>query len=304
MNIRIPSVNRIDVGGASTFNRNFIKAITPFGFNVVDGGDYEILFITGATLASRDEVLEAKKQGKKIVLRIDNILEDSKNRNTGMPRLRDFAELADKVVYQSKWANNIMKPYAGDGEVIYNGVDTDIFYPRKEKKIWLNTRILYCKYSRNEVKNWHYVQYFWREYNLESKDDVLVLAGKFSDITQKINNPFEFHNGEKWEYRGLLNPNQLADVMRGCDVAYLPYSFDACSNTILEAQACGLPVIYDNTGGTREIVTFGKSQGTLPVDDVSEAVTLHSSFKFDNFKEYWGLKRMGEEYNNLFNGLK
>lgn len=303
MNIKINSLNRNDVGGASTFQRNFVKAVQPFGVSVCSDGGCDVLFITGASLCDRGTAELAKQEGAKIVLRVDNILEDSKNRNTGMPRIRDFAEMSDVVVYQSEWARKLMKPYAGDGEVIYNAVDTDIFYPRKEKKDWRNIRILYTKHSRNEVKNWHYVQYFWREYNLENKNDTLVLAGQFSDETQRINNPFEFHNGENYVYEGRLDPNQMADVIRSCDVAYLPYSFDACSNTVIECQACGVPVLFEPNGGTPEIVMHGTKYNHLdnPAENVERAMTLR--FNFENFKEFWGLKRMGEEYNNLFKKL-
>lgn len=302
MFIKLPHDTSKFQGGGSTFCSNFTKAINKYGHQTVEGNSpYDVLFIAGATLTDRDQVIQAKKDGKTIILRVDNILEDRKNRNSGMPKLRDFAELADVIVYQSEWAMRMLSPILGKGIVIYNGVDTEIFYPRTEPKNWEGLRIFYSKYSRNEVKQFHEVQYWWREYNLEKKDDTLVLVGRFADDYLKIDHPFDFHNDEQYEYRGVISESKLlADIMRNCDVAFLPYMFDACSNTILEAQACGLPVIYSPTGGTPEIVTCGwdiSYENDSPVKMVSEAMSR--PFDFEEYKNKYSLETMGERYHAL-----
>lgn len=303
MKIKIPSLERLDTGGCSSFIKNLEKSVKMFSHQLVADGDYDILLIAGATLCDRATVKQAKESGKKIILRVDNILEDGKNRNTGMPRLREFAKDCDVVVYQSDWAQKLLKSYCGDGIIIKNGVDTDIFFPRKEKKDWNNIRVFYSKFSRGEGKNFNVVQYFWREYNLEKKDDTLVLVGRFADDKIKINNPFEFHNNENYEYNGVIQDfNKLAEIMRHCDVALLPYAYDACSNTILEAQACGLSVIYQDNGGTPEIIESGIKIGTYsPIIDVQSA--LSQKINFEEFKDKFGLREMGEKYDGLFRFL-
>lgn len=303
MKIKVPGIERLDVGGGGTFIRNIKKAIANFGDLIVnEGDDFDILLIAGASLCDREKATRAKQAGKKIILRVDNILEDCKNRNTGMPRMREFAEMADVVIYQSQWAKRLLKPYCGEGMIIYNAVDTDIFYPRKEKKNWGNLRIFYGKYSRGEGKNFNVVQYWWREYCIDKQDDMLILAGRFADELQKINHPFEFHNGENFDYKGILSEYQLAEVMRSCDVAFLPYFADACSNMILEAQACGLPVIYDCYGGTKELIESGVNinWNEKPVDMVGYAMGSKKEMHSEDWKEKWGLERMGREYSSLF----
>lgn len=301
MKIKLPHDSTKFQGGGSTFIANFTKAINKYGHQVLEGNDCSVYFIAGATLADRGEVIQAKKDGKTIVLRVDNILEDRKNRNSGMTRLRDYAELADVIVYQSEWAKKLLSPLLGNGVVIYNGVDTDIFYPRKTKKDWEGIRIFYSKYSRNEVKQFHEVQYWWREYNLEKRGDTLVLVGRFADDYLHIDHPFDFHNDELYEYRGVIeDPHKLADIMRSCDIAFLPYQYDACSNTILEAQACGLPVIHSQTGGTPEIVDFGEAinyQDT-PAEQVARMVQYLEP-DMTNFQANFSLDTMGEMYHAL-----
>ena len=122
------------------------KALKHFDYIFVEEGqDYDVLFIAGATLCEKETFRKAKENNKTIVLRVDNILEDGKNRNTGMQRLKEYAEGADVIVFQSEWAKKMLKPLVGDGIVIVNGVDTDIFYPRKEKKDWKNLKIFWSR---------------------------------------------------------------------------------------------------------------------------------------------------------------
>lgn len=309
MRVLAPGIERKDVGGGGTFLHNLQKGLKQFfGVELVSEGDYDILLIAGASLCKREVVEEACEKGKKVILRIDNLLEDSRNKNTGMTRIREFAKFCDVVVYQSKWAKRLMKPYCGDGMVIYNGVDTDVFFPREKKKDWEDVRIFYSKFSRNEVKNFSNVQYFFRDYWLDSDNATLVLVGKFNDETRRIDHPFEFHNDERWEYKGVItDKKEMADVMRGCDVAYLPYDFDACSNTILECLACGLPVLHHDTGGTPEIAEMigGYSYDYMEtaywnVNRVLQTCEVNQK----ELKEKFGLEKMTGEYYKLFKLLQ
>lgn len=284
----------MSVGGGASFIKNFQK-----GFDCSEE-EGDILLIAGATLCNRDTVYDCQWKDVPIVLRVDNILEDSKNRSTGMSRMREFASFADVVVYQSEWAKNLLKPYCGDGMVIRNGVDTDIF---KEEPIPHDgKRIFYGRFSRGDGKNFNVVQYFWREYCLKENNDTLVIVGRFSEDMKTINNPFEFHNDENFEFHGVLDSQGLSQLMRTCDVALLPYFADACPNMVLEAQSCGLPVIYEEYGGTKEVVDFGtKLDWTLTPNEMVEKA-LKEKKPFD--KEKWGIEKMNNEYRKLFTLLQ
>lgn len=308
MKIKITSLNKKeDTGGGSTFIRNFAKGIIKKGYQIAyENEDYDILFVAGATLGTRQEIDEAKSKGKVIVLRVDNILEDSRNKNSGMARMKEFSEKATCIVYQSHWARRLLEPTCGQGVVIYNGVDTDIFYPLKTPKHWDGLRIFYAKHSTNEVKRFHEVQYFWRFYNLTKWGDTLVLAGRFGEDLRKIEHPFEFHNNEEYEYLGILKPEQMAETMRNCDLAFLPYFADACSNTILEAQACGIPVLYNSFGGSREIVVNGRMINWAeeePLEMVDKTISKYklNKEKINNeFLDNFSLEAMCEKYDALF----
>jgi glycosyltransferase involved in cell wall biosynthesis len=52
------------------------------------------------------------------------------------------------------------------------------------------------------------------------------------------------------------------------DVFVLPSKREGISNTLLEAQSCGLPVIATDVGGTPEIVAHGRAGMLVPPGNV------------------------------------
>ncbi len=60
----------------------------------------------------------------------------------------------------------------------------------------------------------------------------------------------------------------VPDVMRGLDCFVLPSLAEGISNTILEAMACGLPVVATAVGGNAELVQQGVTGTVVPAADV------------------------------------
>ena len=58
--------------------------------------------------------------------------------------------------------------------------------------------------------------------------------------------------------------DDIADLMRGMDLFVLPSLAEGISNTILEAMACGLPVIATDVGGNPELVEEGITGSLVP----------------------------------------
>src|SRR3990167_7510132 len=123
------------------------------GLDCVSYEEADIVLITGPTMASHDDVERAKRDGKKIVFRVDNAVRHSRNRGTGMPRMEHFAREADLVIYQSKWARDFLKPFIEkDGPVIINGTDLDKF--NSTGRDAPGDSYLYIRSSRDEGKQW------------------------------------------------------------------------------------------------------------------------------------------------------
>lgn len=61
--------------------------------------------------------------------------------------------------------------------------------------------------------------------------------------------------------------NDIPDLLRAMDLFVLPSKNEGISNTILEAMACGLPVIATAVGGNVELVTEGGTGALVPPGD-------------------------------------
>lgn len=287
MKITLPNYDKSGIGGGWSWISNFNKVMKE---NITeDYQEADIFLIPSASMVSRDDVLKAKADGKKVVLRCDNIIKNSRNRNTGMTRMKDFAEWADLVIFQSEFAKKLLGNYlfpsgiTGSTKIatILNSVDQDIFNTDGRTDS-LTRRLLYSKYSSDPTKNWDLARMAFQEYTHPDKS--LTLVGRFDGGLDEYN--FDFYQDEVVNYAGLISdPGNMAKVYKSSDVFLFSYFQDACSNTLIEALSCGLQ-IHDcygmlNTGGSPEIM---EKLGTSPVNFMAMDTS------------YFALPRMGGDY--------
>lgn len=262
--IHLLNESKQGIGGGWTFLRNFRIGLSrledaPYGF-VGRWQDADIVLLPGATMASRETVKAVVANKKKLILRVDNALRNSRNRNTGMSRMGDFGRMADIIVWQSRWAADYLEGFIGNpnGAIIYNGIDTRIFNPDGLKYDFRGDSVyLYSRYSRDETKRWEQA---WWEYQMiqrEKPDALLVIIGRFSQ--QLLEYGFDFFMNERFQYMGVIdNPREMAKIYRGCNYLLAVYSNDCYSNTYQEAMACGVRLVRVNeSGGTPELIKVG-----------------------------------------------
>jgi glycosyltransferase involved in cell wall biosynthesis len=203
------------------------------GLNCVDYDSADVVLITGPTMAGHIEVEQAKRDGKKIVLRVDNAVRDSRNRGTGMSRLKAFCELADLVIYQSNWAKEFLSPFTKTGgQVILNGVDTKRFSPPVDPPA--EDSYLYVRSSRDEGKQWVMAWYWFC-----NNPGQLEIVGKFSP--ENLEWHFDFFNGERFVFMG--EQKDMPEVYRRNKHFLYTYTNEAGSNTLLEARASGCEIV-------------------------------------------------------------
>lgn len=262
MKLYIANDSRQSLGGGWSFIANLVKGLNKsHKVELVDKlKDSDTVLLPSSSMVDPPTVEKAKNNGKKVFLRVDNIPRNSRNRNTGTSRLCSYAKQADGIIFQSRWA----KDYVGwwlekiEGvdvsskyRIILNGVDTEIF--NREGECHNKNIYLYSRFNRDETKNWHEAWYTFLRTWRENRDAKLWIVGKFSKDNLKYN--FDFFQGENIEYKGIVtDPQYMAMLYKEAGTLLAPYYNDACSNTILEARACGCKIIASFTGGTPEIM--------------------------------------------------
>lgn len=141
-------------------------------------------------------------------------------------------------------------------QVIPNVVDTNLFYPPETppkrpngKKRLLTVALLTPK------KGIPYLLEALAQLRTKRDDFVLDIVGdgpnrcEYKELTCKLGlqDVVCFH--------GLKTKQEVAEFMRQCDVFILPSLFETFGVVIIEALACGKPVIASDIGGPNEIVT-------------------------------------------------
>jgi len=274
------------IGGGWTFVDN-LKKSTPRLVITDNIEESEVVLIPSATMLTRKYLKEIREKykDKPFVLRIDNLPPDHRNSGKGWARLLACALASDHMIFQSEWAKNHiypqLVPHTGEKShsIVYNGVDTKIFTPdgdtyldkeiellfgQHRKMRDLSPRFLFFLSSSDPAKRIEEVVHLFREYSAYSRengtgDPLLVLAGK-GYPKEWVDYDFEFRNDENILYipQPFVDKKAVASLYRSCDALIFTAYGNACSNTVLEAMACGLNVLYQAYGGQHELISpFG-----------------------------------------------
>jgi glycosyltransferase involved in cell wall biosynthesis len=277
MKIFIANNSNQVLGGGFSFISNFVNNLSKDIQIVDDWKNCDIYFMPSSSMVAKsDEVEMAKDLGKKIVLRVDNIPRNSRNRNTGTSRLFHYSQLADLVIYQSNWAKDFISKFTKkDGPVIYNGVDQSLFYQDGEMIAPDGSpQYLYSRFNRDETKRWEEAWYYFQRIFFENPNAHLWIVGNFADELIAYN--FDFFGGaeKRIKYLGVIDDKrELAKIYRSSDVVLIPYFNDACSNTVLEALASGCKIetcLSGRTGGTEELLNLKDISITRMVNEYLE----------------------------------
>ena len=196
------------------------------------------------------EVVVAKRKypDKVFIHRIDgpirlyNHMEDKRDLITNMIN----RYIADGTVFQSEWSRKenyrLGLKESQNETIIYNCADPNIFYCDKSQKLKKNKKIkiIATSWSNNKKKGFAVYQYL--DDNLDWDKYEMTFVG---------NSPVEFKN---IRHISPLSSVELAKILNESDIYISASQKDPCSNSLIEALSCGLPVICYKDGGHPELV--------------------------------------------------
>lgn len=165
---------------------------------------------------------------------------------------------ADYVFWQSSFcqrsANLFLGDRTGPGEILYNAVDLNVFRPslhtsRKSLVFLITGKFNSHLYYRIESTIAGLV--FARQAGLNA---TLLVSGYLEDLSlfQELLSKYNAHNFVS--YTGPYTQANAPEIYQSADVYVMTKYLDPCPNSVIEALACGLPVLYSATGGVPELV--------------------------------------------------
>lgn len=243
-------------------------------------GKANLLYLVSSALPDRRELLAraARRAGGRFVLNQNGVVypawAGASWRERNAPNALLYA-MADFVVYQSEFcrrcAERFLGKRQGPGEVLYNPVDTDAFSPRAGFDKNDRVPVLLAAGSHNEayrVRNAIEALAIVRRHGTEAR---LVVAGR---LVWGVDAEAE---ARRWardagvadaaEFLGPYSQAEAPALFRKADILVHLKVQDPCPRLVVEAMACGLPVVYSATGGTTELVGDEVGHGIPGVED-------------------------------------
>jgi len=165
-----------------------------------------------------------------------------------------------------------------------NGVDTELFSPgdrataRRHVGLDADARIVLCVGHLIERKGQHHLlEAFAREYGASPEPCRLVLVGQGEARESLARKAVELGVDHRVVFAGAVRHEDLVEWYRAADVLVLASSREGWPNVVLEALACGTPVVATRVWGTPEILG-GNPAGLLvdaSVDGLAEGLRRH-----------------------------
>ncbi|MEO0228603.1 MAG: glycosyltransferase family 4 protein [candidate division WOR-3 bacterium] len=164
-----------------------------------------------------------------------------------------------KFIFVSKTAKEaVVPPYTGDWIIIPNGIDLEVFSPRQTEKLVLG-KINIGFLSRHEPRKGLHIllEAIARDSYLREK--VALIIGSSGPLTE-VYKAFCEKNRIHAIFLGRVPKEKLPDYYSSLDIFVAPSTGgESFGIILLEAMACGTPVLASDIDGYRNVVTDGEN---------------------------------------------
>lgn len=236
-------------GGGNQFMTALRKVLTERGFRIAENTTKPraTACIFNSFNFDFDHLRRMRKSGCRMIHRVDGPILAYRGFDDGVDgRIAEInSELADVTVFQSEYS--LAKTQELGFEfvnpvMIGNAADPEIFHPRGRIEFDRGRKVRLISSSWSDNVNKGGPIYKWLEDNLDRERFEYTFMGRASE---------EF----RWiQAHDPVPSRELADILRNHDIFITASLNDPCSNSVIEALSCGLPVVYLDSGGHSELV--------------------------------------------------
>jgi glycosyltransferase involved in cell wall biosynthesis len=272
------------LGGMVSFETRLAQGLADKGIGVsysLNDRPYQAVLVIGGT-RNLAGLWRVRRQGISVIQRLDGMNWLHRKRPTGIKHyLRAEygnliltlirSQLADRIVYQSsfsmRWWEQAHGPTPASWQVVYNGVDLTRYrpetYTQRPADHFLMLVVEGTIGGGYEMGLETAIQLVQRINQTDlggGKTVKLLVAGS---VSLALREEWTAKSRMSLIFTGQLPAESIPDLDRS---AHLLFSADlnpACPNSVIEALACGLPVVAFNTGALPELVT-GDSGRIVP----------------------------------------
>jgi glycosyltransferase involved in cell wall biosynthesis len=314
-------------GGMASFRLKFEQGLTTRGIDVtydLSAKSDAVLVIAGTRFLP--DLNRARRRGIRVVQRLDGVNWVQRVKWSGVKysvraEYGNFmlslirSRFADRVIYQSQFIRKWWEDWYGVAKVpatvIINGVDLNTYTPEGESERPIDVyRMLLLEGSLARGLNsglFHAVSVAEKlsaKYPME-----VIVAGTVDEATKR-----NLQSKVPVKFLGTVSRADVPKLARSSHLMYCAEVNPPCPNSVIEALACGLPVIGFDSGALKELVSddagcivpYGSNPWKLEMPDISalaesagEVLEKQNQFRSMARKRAeaeFGLDRMVESY--------
>ncbi len=260
------------LGGPASFRARLVAGLHQRGVPIVSAPSdphCKVILVIGGT-SRMDELWRAQRRGVRIVQRLNGMNWIHRRRFTGVRHFlrsewNNFVlatirrSLAQHVVYQSNfartWWQTVYKSVSASNTVIYNGVDLQAFSPEgTQQRLNGSYRLLLVEGRLGGGNEQGLENAFHLARRLNEIMDQSVELMVVGDVPARLQGRYERLAPGLINWRGVVKRDQIPEIDRSANVLFSADLNAACPNSVIEALACGLPVVSYATGALPELI--------------------------------------------------
>jgi glycosyltransferase involved in cell wall biosynthesis len=185
----------------------------------------------------------------------------------------------------------------------------------KTKLVGNNTKIVLFVGRLAPIKGVKYLLLAFKDVITAYPDSILLIIGSGSDKREYELFAENLGIKEKVKFLGYVSHDKLPNYYNIADVYVLPSLREEFSNTIMEAMACGVPVVATDVGGNPYLIKNGRTGFLVPARN-PKALGEKILYVFNNPKEArkvsfnaireirkYGDKEIGEKHKRIIRAV-